>query len=167
MRDAVDEMTDQWRRARPELDPSPMGIIGRVFRLNALFNRELKDFFAQHGLEFWEFDVLATLRRSGDPDQSYELTAGALLKSAMVTSGAITNRIDRLERKGLVARRADPVDRRSVRIGLTENGLALIDEMIAGHFANERRILAAMEDPDTLASELRALLLALGDTAPG
>jgi DNA-binding MarR family transcriptional regulator len=167
MRDAVDEMMDQWRRARPELDPSPMGIIGRVSRLNALFTRELKDFFGRYGLENWEFDVLATLRRAGDPDQSYELTAGALLKSAMVTSGAITNRIDRLERKGLVARRADPVDRRSVRIGLTEQGLTLIDEMIAGHLANERRILAALEDPGTLAGELRALLLALGDTTPG
>lgn len=167
MRDAVDEMMDQWRRARPELDPSPMGIIGRVSRLNALFTRELKDYFVQYDLESWEFDVLATLRRSGDPDKSYELTAGALLRAAMVTSGAITNRIDRLERKGLVVRRADPVDRRSVRIGLTEPGRTLIDEMIAGHLANERRILASLEDPGRLAGELKALLLALGDTGPG
>jgi DNA-binding MarR family transcriptional regulator len=144
-----------------------MGIIGRVSRLNALFARELKEFFGQYDLEAWEFDVLATLRRSGDPEASYELTAGALLRSAMVTSGAITNRIDRLERKGLVARRPDRADRRSVRIGLTERGLTLIDEMIAGHIANERRILASLDNPGILASELRALLLALGDTGPG
>src|SRR4051794_39223488 len=99
--DAVDAITAAWGRERPELDARPMGIVGRISRLSRLLDKELKDFFAEHGLEFWEFDVLATLRRSGAP---YELSAGALLKTAMVTSGAITNRVDRLEAKGLLER---------------------------------------------------------------
>src|SRR3954451_17130355 len=116
MADAVDDILAQWARERPDLDVSPMGIIGRISRLQMLLHRELREFFATRGLENWEFDVLAMLRRSGAP---YELTAGALLKAAMVTSGAITNRIDRMEAKGLVERVRDAGDRRSVRIRLT------------------------------------------------
>src|SRR6478672_9454530 len=106
--DAVDQIVAAWGRERPDLDAAPMGVMGRISRLSRLLDKEFKDFFAGHGLEFWEFDVLATLRRSGAP---YELSAGALLKTAMVTSGAITNRVDRLAAKGLLERVRDPADR--------------------------------------------------------
>ncbi|GAB3656301.1 MarR family transcriptional regulator [Actinocorallia lasiicapitis] len=164
MEDAVDRMMEQWRAARPELDPSPMGVFGRISRLNRLLEKHINGYFGRYDLEFWEFDMLATLRRAGDDG---ELTAGALLKASMVTSGAITNRIDRLERKGLVERRQDPADRRSVRVRLTGPGAELIDTIIAGHFDNERRALEPLDDPDVLAGELRKLLLSLGDTTLG
>lgn len=164
MSDAVDQVLDQWRRERPDVPVWPMGIVGRVSRLSLLLERELKEFFGAHGLERWEFDVLATLRRSGPP---YELTAGDLNKAAMVTSGAITNRIDRLAARGLVERIRDDGDRRSVRVRLTEPGWTLIEEIIPLHAANEARILGALrtEDLDRLADALRELLESLGDTS--
>lgn len=166
MPDAVDAIIAMWARERPELDVTPMGIVGRISRLSRLLDKELKDFFAGHGLEFWEFDVLATLRRSGAP---YELSAGALLKTAMVTSGAITNRVDRMETKGLVQRVRDPEDRRGVRIRLTPAGLELINDLMPRHVANEQRLLAALtaDDRDTLAGLLRTLAAGLGDTSLG
>ncbi|WP_412544470.1 MarR family transcriptional regulator [Longispora sp. K20-0274] len=159
----VDGFLEQWRRERPDLDPAPMGVIGRVSRLGALFDRELKQFFAGHGLERWEFDVLATLRRAGAP---HELTMGALLEHMMVTSGAITNRIDRMAARGLVERRADPADRRSVRVGLTDEGLRLVNAVIADHLDNERRILRSLSagEQAELAVLLRSLLIGLGDS---
>ncbi|MGP4028252.1 MarR family winged helix-turn-helix transcriptional regulator [Actinomadura sp. 3N407] len=164
MADAVDAILAQWARERPDMDASPMGVVGRISRAQQLLGRELKDFFAERGLETWEFDVLATLRRHGAP---YELTAGALLKAAMVTSGAITNRIDRLEGKGLVERVRDAGDRRSVRIRLTPRGLAIADELVGLHVANEERLLAALgpADRERLAGALRTLLESLGDTS--
>lgn len=166
MADAVDAILAQWARERPDMDASPMGVVGRISRAQQLLGRELKEFFAERGLETWEFDVLATLRRHGAP---YELTAGALLKAAMVTSGAITNRIDRLEGKGLVERVRDGQDRRSVRIRLTSRGLAVVDELVGLHVANEERLLAALgpADRERLAGALRTLLESLGDTSLG
>jgi DNA-binding MarR family transcriptional regulator len=164
--DAVDEIIAMWAREKPGLDATPMGIVGRISRLSRLLDKELKDFFAGHGLEFWEFDVLATLRRSGAP---YELSAGALLRTAMVTSGAITNRVDRMETKGLVQRVRDPGDRRGVRIRLTPEGLELIEELMPLHVANEQRLLAELGEArqDTLADLLRTLAASLGDTSLG
>ena len=164
--DAVDAITAAWGRERPVLDAGPMGVVGRISRLSRLLDKELKDFFAGHGLEFWEFDVLATLRRSGAP---YELSPGALLKTAMVTSGAITNRVDRMETKGLVQRLRDPGDRRGVLIRLTPAGLALIDDLMPKHIANEQRLLAALatDDRQTLGDLLRVLATGLGDTSLG
>ncbi|GAA0361001.1 MarR family transcriptional regulator [Actinoallomurus spadix] len=164
MSDAVDEILGQWARERPDMDVWPMGIIGRIKRLSRIVDRELKDFFAGHGLEQWEFDVLATLRRSGPP---YTLTAGALNRAAMVTSGAITNRIDRLAAKGLVERVPDEQDRRSVRVRLTERGRALVDEIVGLHVANEARLLSSLspERRTELAGLLRDLLDSLGDTS--
>ena len=164
MADAVDAIIAMWAREKPELDAWPMGVIGRITRLSRLLDKELKDFFAGFGLEFWEFDVLATLRRSGEP---FELSAGALLRTAMVTSGAITNRVDRMQAKGLVQRVPDPADRRGVRIRLTPAGLELIDKLVPAHVANEERLLAALPpgDRDTLADLLRTLATGLGDTA--
>lgn len=164
--DAVDAIIAMWARERPELDAGPMGIVGRISRLSRLLDKELKDFFAGHGLEFWEFDVLATLRRSGAP---YELSAGSLLKTAMVTSGAITNRVDRMAARGLVERLPDPEDRRGVRIRLTPAGLELIEKLMPLHVANEQRLLAALGagDRDNLAGLLRTLSVGLGDTSLG
>jgi DNA-binding MarR family transcriptional regulator len=162
--DAVDQVLDQWKRERPDVAVWPMGIIGRIARLSLLLDRELKEFFAEHGLERWEFDVLATLRRSGRP---YALTAGALNRSAMVTSGAITNRVDRLEAKGLVERVRDEGDRRSVRVRLTPRGWAKVDALLPLHAANEARILEALapREREQLAGLLRGLLESLGDTS--
>ncbi|GAA2883986.1 MarR family winged helix-turn-helix transcriptional regulator [Nonomuraea rubra] len=164
MGDAVDLILSQWQRERPDVDVWPMGIIGRVSRLSRVLDRELRDFFAAHGLERWEFDVLATLRRSGSP---YELTAGSLNRAAMVTSGAITNRIDRLAAKGLVERFPDEEDRRSIRVRLTGPGLAKIDELVGPHVENEARLLAELgpRERDQLAGLLRGLLESLGDTS--
>ncbi|MFI7443109.1 MarR family winged helix-turn-helix transcriptional regulator [Nonomuraea indica] len=164
MSDVVDQILAQWRRERPDVDVWPMGVVGRITRLSRLLDRELKEFFAGHGLERWEFDVLATLRRSGPP---YELTAGALNRAAMVTSGAVTNRIDRLAARGLVERLPDEEDRRSVRVRLTDQGRAMVDEIVGPHVANEVRLLAGLapEERERLTGLLRGLLESLGDTS--
>src|SRR5919106_2477949 len=143
MQDAVDRILDQWRRERPDVADElwPMGLIGRVQRLNRVLERELKAFYAERDLELWEADVLLTLRRAGAP---YALTPGALLKAAMVTSGAMTNRIDRLEARGLVERSPGPDDRRSVRVQLTPRALELIDDFFADHLTNEARLFSAL-----------------------
>jgi DNA-binding MarR family transcriptional regulator len=165
MGDHVDRVLRQWRTERPDLDVSPMGVIGRMQRASRLLERGLSDTFAAHGLAHWEFDVLATLRRAGPP---FRLTAGALSDSTMVTSGAITNRIDRLAARGLVTRETDPDNRRSVVITLTESGQAVIDDVLVHHVANENRLLAALsaEEQRQLAALLRTLLVGLGDAPP-
>lgn len=162
--DNVDRIREQWTRERPDLDTSAMGIVGRVSRLSRHFERELRTTFQEHGLEAWEFDVLATLRRAGTP---YELKPTALLEALMVTSGAVTNRIDQLTSRGLVYRKANPNDRRGSLVGLTAQGLLLVDEVIALHVKNQDRIIAALpaDDRPLLARMLRDLLLDL-ETAP-
>jgi len=162
--DAVDVILEQWRRERPGLDAWPMGVAGRIARLSRLIDRELKEFFAQHGLETWEFDMLATLLRSGPP---YALTAGALLRAAMRTSGAITNRIDHLERRGLVERVPAEDDRRSIRVRLTPAGRTTVERLIDPHVENEARLLAALaaDERELLVGTLRTLLESLGDTS--
>ncbi|UGT52748.1 MarR family winged helix-turn-helix transcriptional regulator [Nocardia asteroides] len=164
MRDAIDLITEHWAQQRPDVDASPMAIVGRITRLSRLLDQELKRFFAAHGLEFWEFDVLATLRRSGGDTG---LTAGALNRAAMVTSGAITNRIDRLAAKNLVRRAPCADDRRSVFVQLTDEGRALVDELLPLHMANEQRLLASLgaEDRAQLEGLLRTLAVGLGDTS--
>ncbi|MCP2324453.1 DNA-binding MarR family transcriptional regulator [Hamadaea flava] len=160
--DAVDAVIGQWAAERPEVDVSPIQIVGRISRLSRHFERELKTHFAGFDLERWEFDVLATLRRSGKP---YELSAGALLKMALVTSGAMTNRIDRLEARGLVERRSDAADRRTVLIRLTPQGRKTVDTILVGHMANEERMLATLtgDERQELEGLLRKLLVAFGD----
>ncbi|AZM53542.1 MarR family transcriptional regulator [Streptomyces sp. WAC 01529] len=167
--DAIDALRAQWRRERPDLDLAgldAMALVGRIKRAEQLLSKGMKTVFAEYGLEFAEFDVLATLRRVGAP---HELTAGGLLKTAMVTSGAITNRLDKLERKGLIERRQDPADRRAIRVRLTEAGLDLIDRAVVAHIANEQRMLAALTPADREALDwaLRRLLVSLGDTHLG
>ncbi|MEU1287416.1 MarR family transcriptional regulator [Kitasatospora sp. NPDC005856] len=164
-RDTVDDIVEQWARARPDLDSGPMALIGRLRRLNVRVDNALREYFTACGLDSSEFDVLATLRRSGEP---YELNARALLKSAMVTSGAITNRVDRLSAKGLVERNPCPTDRRAVLVRLTPAGKDLIDGALTGHVHNEERILSALDvdERTRLDALLRKLLIAHGDTEP-
>jgi DNA-binding MarR family transcriptional regulator len=163
--DAVDRITAQWRRERPDLDSTPMEVIGRISRLSALVQRELERVFAQHGLAGGDFDVLATLRRSGAADR---LTPGELSRSTMVTTGGMTKRLDRLESLGLIRRESDPRDRRGKRIALTDDGRALIDRAVEAHLQNEERLLADLSDAkrEELAALLRELLIAL-EARPG
>ena len=161
--DAVDRITSQWNAVRPDIDVSPINVIGRVSRLSRLVDRRLAENFARYGIEAWMYDVLATLRRSGEP---YELTAGDLVRQTMVTTGAITNRIDRLEQRGLVER-ASADDRRKVIVRLTRQGLDVVEEVVVDHMATERQILADLSprQQHDLAHLLRKTLLALGDGA--
>lgn len=163
--DAVDRIVEQWTSVRPELDSSPVAVVGRVSRLSRLVDRVLAESFGRHGLESWMYDVLATLRRSGPP---YELTAGELVRQTMVTSGAITNRIDRLEALGFVER-TSAEDRRKVIVRITAEGRALVDRVVHDHLETERGILAPLSprQQDELARLLRKLLVGLGDVSAG
>lgn len=163
MEDSVDRVLHQWHAERPEVQVAPMGIVGRIQRASRLLERGLNELFAEHDLQLWEFDILATLRRSGSP---YRLTAGALSASSMVTSGAITNRIDRLETRGLVSRETDRSNRRYVAITLSEAGRSIIDRILALHVANEAHLLASLDaaEQNQLAMLLRTLLIGLGDS---
>ncbi|SEK49506.1 DNA-binding transcriptional regulator, MarR family [Streptacidiphilus jiangxiensis] len=152
----------QWAAERPDLDISPMEVIGRLKRLSRLVEAELKRTFAAHDLDAASFDVLATLKRSGPP---YRLTPTALMQSAMVTSGAITQRLDRLEARGLVTRTLSDADGRSRDVALTPEGHALIDRALPDHLATEQRVLSGLDAPRTeaLVDTLRTLLTSLGD----
>ncbi|MFG3227639.1 MarR family winged helix-turn-helix transcriptional regulator [Kitasatospora sp. NPDC048194] len=164
MADHVDRVVAQWAVERPELDVSPMEVFGRLKRLYRLVDAELNRTFARHGLDAASFDVLATLRRSGPP---YRLTPTRLMQSAMVTSGAITQRLDRLEARGLVTRTRSDQDGRSRDVELTPDGHALIDRALPDHVAGERRMLAGLDDDQraALVDAMRALLAHLGDTS--
>ena len=142
MADAIDAVIDQWRKVRPDVDLWPMHVLGRIARLCRVLEKENKQFLAEHGLEPFEFDVLTTLRRAGDPS---ELTPSALFKATLVTSGAITNRIDHMETKGLVERVRNFEDRRSVRIRLTPQGREVLDAIFELHVANMERILQPLD----------------------
>jgi DNA-binding MarR family transcriptional regulator len=159
--DAVDRVIAQWDVVRPDLDNSPIGVVGRVSRLSRLIDRRLGENFARFGIENWMYDVLATLRRSGEP---YELTAGDLVRQTMVTTGAITNRIDRLVERDLVER-AGAEDRRKVIVRLTHRGRELVDEVVGDHLATEREVLAALSPRQQaeMTTLLRTLLVSLGD----
>jgi DNA-binding MarR family transcriptional regulator len=163
-RDAVDAIQGQWRTERPDIDTGPVGIVGRITRASRLLERSTREHLATHHLQPWEYDVLAALRRSGRP---YELTAGQLVATMIVTSGAITNRIDHLTAKGLVDRNIDPDNRRSVLISLTPKGKTLIDHAVVAHVDNEEQLLAPLpqQDREQLTHLLRKLLVGLGDTA--
>jgi DNA-binding MarR family transcriptional regulator len=157
MADHVDRVLEQWAVARPDLDASPMGIIGRLSRLARILDVELARTFTKHDLDRSSFDVLATLRRS---NREHCLTPAELMRSSMVTSGAITQRLDRLEARGLVKRTPSETDGRVVRVSLTKEGLALIDRAVPDHIANEERILASLSESEraALAETLRGLL---------
>ena len=143
--DHVGRIMAQWHRERPDLDVSPQGVIGRLHRLAARLTEELVAVYAEFGLGEGEFDVLATLRRAGAP---YELTPGELAAGTMVTSGAVTKRVDRLVERGLVTRRVGERDARGRVIALTADGRDLIDRAFEAHMANEHRLLASLSEPD-------------------
>lgn len=155
--DQVDRILAQWARERADLDVSPMGVIGRLSRLTRYMERSLEHNYTQFGLTGWTFDVLATLRRAGPP---YRLSPTDLFKEMMVTSGTMTNRIDRLEAAGLVARLLDPQDRRGVLVELTPQGLELIERAVQAHVAYEAQLLRLLstEEQALLAGLLRKLL---------
>jgi DNA-binding MarR family transcriptional regulator len=157
MDDEVDRLVAAWRRERPDLDVRPLEVLSRITRLARHLDRARRNAFAAHDLQLWEFDVLSSLRRSGAP---YRLSAGALLNQTLVTSGTMTNRIDRLADRGLVRREPDPSDRRGVLVALTEEGLAGVDAALDDLLHQEDELLAGLTQAqrDTLAGMLRALV---------
>ncbi len=166
MRDEVDRLVEAWRRERPDLDLEPMEVLSRVSRVSRQLDVARRAAFAEHGIEQWEFDVLAALRRAGPP---YQLSPGRLLRETLVTSGTMTNRVDRLEGRGLVERLPDPRDRRGVLVQLTARGRETVDGALAGLLELERPLLSALgdEERDQLAGLLRKLAASVGSTDPG
>lgn len=162
-RDAVDVIVGQWRSERPDLDPSAKEITGRVIRLSALFQQALADEFAPLGINGSDHGLLTALRRSGSP---FALSPTELARQRMMTSGGMTAAIDRLERKGLVARSPHPTDRRGAIVGLTADGVAVIDRAMERQVEVEQRLVAALSERDRaqLVSLLRRLLLSVDDS---
>jgi DNA-binding MarR family transcriptional regulator len=158
--DGVDAILEQWRRERPDLDTSPIGVIGRISRLSREIERRLEPVYAASGLEPGWYDVLATLRRAGPP---YRLRPADFAATLMLTSSGTTKRLDRLQAAGHITREPDPSDRRSVLITLTPRGRRLVDEAAVTHMANERRILSGLTPAEQhqLAGLLRKLTTAL------
>ncbi|MEC3917822.1 MarR family winged helix-turn-helix transcriptional regulator [Nocardia sp. CDC160] len=143
--DAVDKIRAQWERERPDLDGTAMAILGRLGRLMMVGTQRVESVFTAHGLQRGEFDVLAALRRSGDP---YELNPSNLADTLMMSRAGMTGRLDRLEKAGLVRRIADTGDRRAIKVALTDRGLKLIDTVVGEHFENETRMLSVLSDQD-------------------
>jgi DNA-binding MarR family transcriptional regulator len=157
--DATTSIADQWKRERPDLDATPMLVIGRLFRLTDALDDRLRPPFAAAGLGNGDFDVLAALRRSGKP---FALSAGELSRTVLVTTGAITTRVDRLESRGLVSRSVTENDSRGRLVALTAKGVELTDELIAAHLANQRRLLAGLSGEEQ--TQLALLLERLTST---
>lgn len=158
--DDVDALVDAWGRERPDLDVAPLHVLSRLTRLARRLDLARRAAFAEHGLETWDFDVLAALRRAGKP---YALSPGALTAQTLVTSGTMTNRVDRLETRGLVVRERDPDDRRGVRVVLTAEGVRTVDAAMSDLLEHERALLDVLPAADIkrLADMLRELVLAI------
>ena len=148
--DRVAQIQQEWARERPDLDVAPQGVIGRLHRLASHLTAELTIVYREFGLSEGEFDVLATLRRAGAP---FERAPGELAAHTMVTTGAMTKRLDRLETAGLVERRTSDLDGRGRVVALTAFGVDLIDRAFTAHMANERRLLGELSADDTAALE--------------
>ena len=159
--DHVATVVEQWCAERPELDVSPLLVIGRIHRIGQALTPELVEVYARHGLGEGDFDVLATLRRQGHP---YALTPSELVERTMVTSGAVSKRVDRLADRGLVVRRPLLSDRRSVTVALTAKGRRVIDIAMEEHMANEARLLNGLDPGErtSLAALLATLATSLG-----
>ena len=155
--DDVDQIVAAWRRERPDLDVSPLHVLSRISRLARRLDLDRVQAFARHQLEGWEFDVLSALRRAGAP---YQLSPGQLVRQTLVTSGTMTNRVDRLAQRGLVERSPDPSDRRGVIVRLTPEGQRTVDAAMADLLDRERHLLAELPaaERDDLAGLLRRLL---------
>ncbi|MBI1205176.1 MAG: MarR family transcriptional regulator [Rhodopseudomonas sp.] len=163
--DSIEALLSEWRRERPDLDPSPFGIFGRIWRLSAGLLSDAEYWLAPIGLTFESFSVIVTLRRAGAP---FELNPTALYRESLLSSGAITNRIDRVEAQGLVKRLPDPNDRRGTIVRLTPKGRALADRAIKLHFESLAQSLSGLEQPDRdlLARLLGKLLLSVEHNRP-
>ena len=157
MEDEVDRLVASWHRERPDLDVAPMHVLSRVTRLARHLDRARRQAFAGQDLEAWEFDVLSALRRSGPP---YQLSPGWLLRETLVTSGTMTNRVDRLTARGLVERLPDPSDRRGVQVRLTAAGRNAVDAALESLLSSERELLRGLDPADSrrLADLLRTLV---------
>jgi DNA-binding MarR family transcriptional regulator len=158
--DRIDEIIAEWRRERPDLDPSAKEVVGRLVRLGDLCQRAYDEAFQPLGLSGADYGILAPLRRAGAP---FELTPTELARRTLMTSGGMTSALDRLERRGLLGRRANPNDRRGSLVRLTSQGLELIDAAMAVHADVEHRLVDSLGDTERtrLASGLRRLLLAI------
>ena len=156
--DEIDRIVDEWNRVRPDLDVSPTHTLQRITRLGLLQGASFAKVFAPHGISFGEYLVLVALRRAGPP---YRMNPTALFNAVILSSGAMTNRLDRLEAMGLVERLPDPTDRRGRLVALTDRGLELVDAAVVDHLANEERLLAALDgdEREQLAGLLRKLLM--------
>src|ERR1700684_1804308 len=160
-----DEPVAAWREQRPDLDVAPLQVLSRVSRLARHLDIARRGAFAAHGLESWEFDVLSALRRAGPP---FQLTPGALLRATLVTSGTMTNRIDRLAAAGLVYREPDPRDRRGVLVTLSGHGMAAVDAAFTDLLEREQGLLSRLgpEEHRVLAGLLRTLLVPFDEGSP-
>jgi DNA-binding MarR family transcriptional regulator len=156
-RDEVDSLVAAWRRERPDLDVAPLEVLSRVTRLARQLDIARRAAFAEHGLETWGFDVLAALRRAGAP---YQLTPGQLIHENLVTSGTITNRLDRLESDGLLGRHPDPSDGRGTLVRITSKGIAVVDGALVDLLNREKELLQSLNggERDELARYLSRML---------
>jgi DNA-binding MarR family transcriptional regulator len=164
-RDTIAGFLDGWKRERPDLDPWPLGILGRVQRLDALLVRRTERWLADLDLTWEAFSLIVTLRRAGKP---YELRPGEINRQSLLSSGAVTNRINRVEKLGLVERRPDAGDRRGVMVRLTAKGRALADRAIERQFAELADVMTALTRPERVAlgALLSRLLLSVEDHDP-
>ncbi len=158
VQDAVDRIVQQWKVERPDVDVSPMAVIGRIGRAASVLDKRIQAVLAEFSLQPGEFDLIATLRRTGSP---HRLTVGQLLDNSMVTSGAVTHRLNRLTEKGLIEREVDPANRRVVIVQLTPEGVAAVDAALPAHVANEEALLTSLtrDERRQLATLLKRLLL--------
>ncbi|GGS90244.1 MarR family transcriptional regulator [Streptomyces toxytricini] len=156
-RDAVDAIIDQWAVVRPDLETAPMALFGRIFRIDRAMGDAMERAYARYGLTRGEFDVVGTLRRSGEP---YTLSPRQLAATLMLTSGGMTGRLDKLEKAGLLCRKPDPHDRRGLQVTITDRGLALVDEAVAAGLEVQRAALSGLDEQETalLTGLLRKLL---------
>ena len=158
--DEVAELVAAWRRERPDLDVAPLEVLSRITRLARQLDIARRAAFAKHGLETWGFDVLAALRRAGAP---YQLTPGQLIHENLVTSGTVTNRLDRLESEGLLTRHPDPSDGRGTLVRITQQGITVVDAALADLLHREKELIKSLrfDEQSTLADLLSSILTGL------
>jgi DNA-binding MarR family transcriptional regulator len=156
--DSIDRVRAQWKGARPDLDTRPMEIVGRILRIEFIAGARIRRVLQRHGIDWGGFDVLATLRRSG---AQYRMTPTGLYRELVLSSGAMTNRLDVLERAGLVERQPDPNDRRGTLIELTKEGKAVLDRALEAHLQAEAQMVAHLprDEQKCLADLLKKLLI--------
>ena len=155
---SMETILSQWRRERPDIDPSPMAVCSEIWRAAEKLHQGVLANLSDYGLDFPSFDVILTLRRQGHGEA---LSPSALAKDMMLSTSAMTNRLDRLEKRGLIKRSMDPNDRRGLKIVLLEEGFALADEIVVSHVATEERMLSALKKAER--NQIRALLAKIGE----